>query len=119
MTDTTTTETTKANGEPKAKKGPSFLQRLHQEWLAAGAKKPSKNEGNRLVKELTAAKDEITRLESALVAAKEKVNEASLACVRAFGGGMNLPIHGTPHAPMCRDEVVYYRSLGSSDTWEG
>lgn len=98
----------------KPAKEPSLLSKLHKEWVAKGGKLPSKADKMRLVKALETALTEKERAEAAVEAAREKVAAASLACIQAFGGEVNIPINGVPHAPMTRGEQVYYRTLGSS-----
>lgn len=105
-----------SNGSTDTDKGPTKLERLHDEWKRNGSKDPTKAQGKELLARWKGTQAAKARAEEAVEAAHKADSEAAEAIVKAYGAKRNLTIDGVPHVPMSRGERVYLRRAGAQDS---
>lgn len=95
----------------------SALAKLHQDWIQAGSKKPSKEALQGIKKELLVAERAYEEAAKALEKAQELKQTAAIKAVRALGSKVRIDLgDGRVVAPSCRGTAVFYRRVGETDT---
>lgn len=102
----------------KTDKAPTALTRIHDEFVKAGGKPPSKKEQQELIAAWHKAEAARKTAEESLARAQKAVSDAAAAIMRKCTGKKNAVIDGVTYVPMCRGETVFFRRLGGEDPVE-
>lgn len=96
-------------------KSKSLLDKLHDEWVTAGSKKPDAKTRDRLLAEHKAATKKRQAAEEAFEAARQAEVDTVAAIVRARGKGRFKTPDGATYVAMSRGDTVYLRLESGGD----
>lgn len=107
MSEETTENTEETNGHTKE----SALKPIREAWLAAGAKMPSAEEGERLKKAYRAAKAAVDAADKAASDARAKLSEVAKVIMEKTGA-RTVTIDGVDHIPSVHGKSYFFRARG-------
>lgn len=93
------------------------LEKIHEEWVAKGSKRPSDKDIAQLKKAIAEAEKEVTEYEQAVAEARARRDKVHAKALAALGTKTKLDVPGVGIlTPSGRGDRAFYKKQGAIDT---